>query len=106
MTTETDEQAQTEGVCPRCESEEVERQVILQTTRNVVAGVVFFCETCGLTTRALTSDREAFFFAHKSWQSEAVPEETLEAFNARWQKRVMGPTYGPAEPLGPILPKV
>ena len=95
-----------EGTCPRCQSSDVEREVIYQTTLRVVSGVVFFCDTCGLTTKALSSDREAWFDAHRSWSSPAVPEETYEAFLKRWTKRVGSPGYGDPEPLGPILPRV
>ena len=94
-----------EGVCPRCSAEDVEREVIYQTTMVHVSGVVFFCNVCGLTGKALSSDREAWFDVHKSWASPAVEEDTYEAFSKRWTKKVGQATYGSAEPLGPILPE-
>jgi len=94
-----------EGACPRCGSSDVEREVIYQTTMVHVSGVVFFCEVCGLTGKALSSDREAWFDVHKDWASPAVEEDTYEAFSRRWTKKVGQPTYGSAEPLGPILPE-
>ncbi|MCB9728201.1 MAG: hypothetical protein H6744_09835 [Deltaproteobacteria bacterium] len=95
-----------EGVCPRCAGDDIEREVIYQTTMRVVAGVVFFCETCGLTTKALSSDREAWFDAHKAWQSPAVGVDTYAEFQAQWPKAVGRQPYGDPEPLGPILPRV
>lgn len=93
-----------DGRCPRCDGADVEREVLYQTTFRVVSGVVFFCQTCGLTSRALSSDREAWFDVHQAWSSPAVPDETLEAFLRRWDKRVGSASYGSAEPLGPTLP--
>ncbi|MFT7581848.1 MAG: hypothetical protein ACI9MR_003526 [Myxococcota bacterium] len=93
-----------DGRCPRCESHDMEREVILQTTAKIVAGVVFFCTTCGLTRRALSSDREAWFDQHKLWRSPHVPETTYEAFTDRWPKKVRRASYGRSEPLGPTLP--
>ncbi len=101
-TSETPEIAK--GQCPRCENRDIERELVLQTTYDLVSGVVLFCPTCGLIARALASDREAWFDVHKAWRSPAVPEETFEAFAARWPKDVGRPAYGDAEPLGPILP--
>ena len=95
-----------EETCPRCGSGDTEREVILQTTAKIVSGVVFFCNTCGLTSRALASDRETWFNQHQTWQSPAMAEDTIEAFLARWPKKVGRPAYGSPEPLGPILPKV
>jgi hypothetical protein len=94
-----------EGCCPRCGGDDIEREVIFQTTMRVPSGVVFFCETCGLTTKALSSDREAWFDAHKSWQSPAVGAETYEEFKKLWPKCVGRQPYGDPEPLGPILPR-
>jgi len=96
----------TEGRCPRCQSEDIEREVILQTTARVVSGVVFFCTTCGLKRQALSSDREAWFNQHKLWRSPAVTEASFEDFERRWPKKVMRTTYGGAEPRGPILPRI
>ncbi|TNF26025.1 MAG: hypothetical protein EP329_22010 [Deltaproteobacteria bacterium] len=96
----------TEGRCPRCQSEDIEREVILQTTSRVVSGVVFFCNTCGLKRQALASDREAWFNQHKLWRSPGVPEATFEEFDRRWPKKVFRVNYGSPEPLGPILPGV
>jgi len=93
-------------VCPRCGSDDTEREVIYQTTEQIVSGVVFFCNTCAMTTRALSSDREKWFDSHKLWQSPNMAEQTIEAFLARWPKRVGSVAYGSPEPLGPILPKV
>ncbi len=93
-----------DGRCPRCASGDIEREVIFQTTFRVASGVVFFCQTCGLTHRGLSSDREAWFDVHHAWGSPAVADENLEAFLARWPKRVGSAAYGPAEPLGPTLP--
>lgn len=93
-----------QGQCPRCDSTDIEREVILQTTNRFVSGVVFFCASCGLTRRTVASDREAWFNLHKAWRSPGVPEETWEDFDARWPKKVERATYGRAEPLGPILP--
>jgi hypothetical protein len=95
-----------DGTCPRCDGADIEREVIRQTTAEVVSGVVFFCNTCGLTDRALSSDRERWYDAHRQWHSPAVPEETLAAFLAKWPKKVGNPSYGSPEPLGPILPVV
>ncbi len=95
-----------QGRCPRCESEDVEREVIYQTTYNRVSGVVFFCHTCGFTGRTVASDREAWYFLHKEWSSPAVPDETLEEFLAKWPKKVGNPSYGSPEPVGPITPRV
>ena len=94
-----------EGQCPRCGSTDIERELIHQTSFDVVSGVVFFCDTCGLSGRALSSDRESWFDVHKAWQSPEVPEEDFDAFAARWHKKVGRPAYGDAEPLGPILPR-
>ena len=94
-----------EGVCPRCSASDIEREVIYQTTMACVSGVVFFCNVCGLTSRALSSDREAWFDVHKTWASPAVEEDSYEAFSQRWTKKVGQATYGSAEPLGPILPE-
>ena len=96
----------TEGQCPRCKSEDIEREVILQTTAQFVSGVVFFCNTCGLKRQALASDREAWFNQHQLWGSPAVTEATFEDFGRRWPKKVMRTTYGRSEPLGDILPRV
>ena len=93
-----------DGTCPRCASDDIEREEILQTTMRVVAGVVFFCPTCGLTSRALSTDREAWYDIHKLWSSACVPESTYEAFAARWVKQVGRAAHGDSEPLGPILP--
>jgi len=93
-----------DGQCPRCDSEDIEREVILQTSARVVSGFVFFCNVCGLTRRGLASDREAWFNLHRLWRSPHVPEETWEEFEARWPKKVERATYGRAEPLGPTLP--
>lgn len=93
-------------ICPRCSGQDTEREVIYQTTAQYVSGVVFFCNTCALTSRALASDREAWFDAHKAWKSPSMAEQTIEAFLARWPKKVGRRAYGSAEPLGPILPKV
>ncbi|PIE20235.1 MAG: hypothetical protein CSA66_01085 [Proteobacteria bacterium] len=95
-----------QGRCPRCSSEDIEREVIFQTSFRVVSGVVLFCNTCGLTRRALASDREAWFDVHKRWRSPAVTEATFEQFAARWPKKVRRASYGSPEPLGPILPPV
>ncbi|MGM0575816.1 MAG: hypothetical protein ACQEXJ_08825 [Myxococcota bacterium] len=95
-----------EGECPRCESTDIEREVIYLTTHREVGGVVFFCNTCGLHTKVLSSDREAWFDAHRSWRSPAVQDETYEEFAKRWKKRVGSAGYGDPEPLGPILPPV
>lgn len=95
-----------DGQCPRCSSTDIEREVILQTSARFVSGAVFFCGVCGLTRRCLSSDREAWFNFHKEWKSPSVPEASWEEFDARWQKKVERPTYGRAEPLGPILPRV
>lgn len=94
-----------EGRCPRCGGEDIEREVIFQTTMRVPSGVVFFCETCGLTTKAVSSDREAWFDAHKSWASPAVNVDTYEEFQRQWPKSVGRQPYGDPEPLGPILPR-
>jgi late competence protein required for DNA uptake (superfamily II DNA/RNA helicase) len=94
-----------DGECPRCNSKDIEREVILQTSMRVVSGVVFFCTACGLTRRALASDREAWWNTHRTWGSPHVPEATWEDFEARWPKKVERATYGRAEPLGPILPR-
>jgi hypothetical protein len=93
-----------EGLCPRCGSEDIEREVIFQTTSENVSGVVFFCQTCALASRALASDREDWYDVHKSWQSPAIPDENLEAFLSKWPKKVGTTAHGRAEPLGPILP--
>ncbi len=95
-----------QGRCPRCTSDDIEREIILQTSMRVVSGAVFFCNTCGLTRRAVASDREAWFNNHKLWRSPAVPEETFEEFALQWPKKVGRVAYGSAEPLGPILPRV
>lgn len=95
-----------QGHCPRCDSADIEREVILQTTARFVAGVVFFCNTCGLTRRALSSDREAWFNQHRLWRSPAVKETSWEEFEQRWPKKVLRTPFGSAEPLGPILPYV
>ncbi len=95
-----------DGVCPRCTSADIDREVILQTSARIVSGVVFFCNTCALKRRALASDREAWFNAHKLWRSGAVPEATWDEFQARWPKKVMRATYGRSEPIGPILPRM
>ena len=95
-----------EGHCPRCTSDDIEREVIYQTTAHVVSGVVFFCQTCGLTSRSLAGDREVWFDTHRAWQSPAVPQATFAEFAARWPKAVGRPAHGPAEPLGPTLPVV
>jgi hypothetical protein len=89
------------GVCPRCGGEDVERELVEQTTSKVVAGVVLFCPTCGLQGRALAADREAWFDLHKLWKHDGVPEATLDAFLARWPKQVLRPAYGAAQPLAP-----
>jgi hypothetical protein len=94
-----------DGECPRCNSKDIEREVILQTSMRVVSGAVFICKTCGLSRRALSSDREAWFNTHKAWRSPHVPETSWEEFEARWPKKVERPTYGRAEPIGPILPR-
>jgi len=94
-----------QGQCPRCESLDIEREVVLQTSARVVAGVIFFCNTCGLTRRALSSDREAWFNFHRQWRSPAVTEGSYEEFAHRWPKKVMRTSFGGAEPLGPILPR-
>ena len=93
-------------ICPRCQSDDTEREVIFQTTEKVVSGVVFFCNTCALTSRALASDREQWFDIHILWKSPAMAERDFESFMARWPKRVGSIAYGSPEPLGPILPKV
>jgi len=94
-----------DGECPRCQSKDIERELILQTSMRVVSGFVFFCTACGLTRRGLSSDREAWWNHHRDWKSPHVPEETWEEFEARWPKKVERPTYGRSEPLGPILPR-
>lgn len=94
------------ATCPRCASTDVERDVIHQTSMRVVSGVVFFCNTCALTSQALASDREAWFDSHKLWRCAAVPEDTMDAFLARWTKKVGQENFGHPEPLGPILPVV
>ena len=94
-----------DGTCPRCDSEDIEREVIYQTTSENVAGVVFFCETCALTSRALGSDRENWYDIHKAWNSPAVTAESLEAFFLKWPKKVGMTAHGRAEPLGPLLPE-
>ena len=94
-----------EGTCPRCSAQDIEREVIYQTTLIRVSGVVFFCNVCGLTSKALASDREAWFDVHKLWTSPAVSEDSYEEFAKRWTKKVGHATYGSAEPLGPILPE-
>ena len=88
-----------DGQCPRCGSDDIEREVILQTSMRVVAGAVFFCNTCGLTRRALSSDREMWFDHHKAWKSPHVPEDTWEEFAERWPKKIQRASYGRAEPL-------
>jgi hypothetical protein len=95
-----------DGTCPRCAGQDCERELILQTTMRVIAGVVFFCPTCGLTSRALSTDREAWFDTHHMWASGEIEDTTYEAFAARWDKQVGRPAHGGAEPLGPILPVV
>lgn len=95
-----------DGECPRCASDDIEREVLYQTTHRVVSGVVFFCATCGLTHKALSSDREAWFDVHRGWASPAVAEKTYADFQRRWTRRVGSPGYGDPEPLGPILPPV
>ena len=95
-----------QGQCPRCGSHDIEREVILQTSARVVSGVVFFCATCGLTRRALSSDREAWFDQHKRWRSPAVTEGSFEEFTDRWPKKVLNASYGSPEPIGPILPRI
>ncbi len=95
-----------EGQCPRCSGEDIEREVIYLTSLQVPGGVVFFCNTCGLTERALTSDREAWYDVHKGWHSPAVPEATYDEFAAKWTKKVGWVNHGDPEPLGPILPRV
>ena len=77
--------------------------MIYLTTLRAVGGIVFFCRTCGLTAKALSTDREAWFDAHKAWESPAVVDDTYEAFCARWSKRVGHGWTGDPEPLGPIL---
>lgn len=79
---------------------------MLQTSYRLVSGVVFFCPTCGLTQRALASDREAWFDVHKAWNSGAIDAESYGDFEARWAKQVGRPSHGTAEPLGSILPVV
>ena len=95
-----------EGLCPRCGSADIEREVILQTTAKFVSGVVFFCNTCGVKRQALASDREAWFNQHRLWRSPAVTEASFEDFARRWPKKVMRVSHGKSEPLGPILPVV
>lgn len=100
------DQLEHEGQCPRCASDEVERELVRHTTNNVVAGVIFFCNTCALTSKVLSSDREMWYDTHQLWASNGVSDDTLEAFLARWDKKVECVSYGGSEPLGPILPKV
>ena len=102
----SDSETTQNGTCPRCGGQDCERELIRQTTMRVISGVIFFCPTCGLTSRALATDREAWFDVHKLWTSGEIPEDTYEAFAARWDKQVGRPAHGGAEPLGPILPHV
>jgi transcription elongation factor Elf1 len=100
----TTEQTEHTGTCPRCGGDVVERELVLQTTMNIVSGVILFCHLCGLTSKSLASDRERWFDMHKAWMSSALEDDTLEQFLARWTKKVERETYGSAEPIGPILP--
>ena len=96
-----------DGECPRCGSGDIERAVVYGTTARVVLGVVLSCRTCGLTSRTVSSDREAWYDLHRAWRSPAIPaDESFEAFAARWPKKVGQRTYGDAEPLVPVLPVV
>ena len=95
-----------EGKCPRCGGDEIERSEVIQTTSNYLAGAIFFCGICGLTSRVLVSDREAWYDVHKAWQSSEIQAESFEEFLATWGKKVGHVTHGSPEPLGPILPKV
>ena len=100
------DETQHEGICPRCGGDAVERELIRFTTDEVIAGVVFFCETCALTSKVLSSDRVLWFDTHRLWASNALGDDTLETFLGRWEKKVGRPSHGSPEPLGPILPKV
>lgn len=95
-----------DGVCPRCGGKAITREVIYQTTKDMVFGVAFSCDVCAFEARAQASDREGWFDTHKEWASPAVADTSFEKFKKRWPKKVGNPAYGDPEPVGPIVPVV